>query len=165
MTLVFAYGSLVDCGDEPIPCHLDGYRRRWNIAMDNSVDLPGYKYYVDPATGERPELFVTFLNIEPAAAGAVSGVAFSVSDAMLTRLDDRERNYVRRDVTDMVRENLGDRVYAFVGRPEARERFERAHRDGRAVVSRDYYERVRSGLDTVNEPCCPVIDLARVELP
>ena len=165
MAFVFGYGSLMDCGDEPIPCHLDGYRRRWNVAMDNSVDLPGYKYYVDPATGERPPVFVTFLNVEPAAGSVVDGVAFWVSDATLTQLDDRERNYLRRDVTDLVREDFGDRVDAYVARPEARERFESAHRDGRAVISRDYYKKVLDGFATVDEPCCPVVDLRRVDLP
>ena len=34
--------------------------------MDNSVDLPGYKHYVDP-DGARPDVKVTFLNLVEAA--------------------------------------------------------------------------------------------------
>ena len=53
--------------------------------MDNSVDLPGYKYYVTP-DGERPPVFVTFLNL--------------VEDG--TRLDLRTRN---TSITEWERED------------------------------------------------------------
>ena len=47
--------------------------------MDNRRTIPGYKYYVDPDTGERPPVHVTFLNIYPAAEGRVNGIAFPVT--------------------------------------------------------------------------------------
>ena len=65
-TFVFGYGSLVRRPDG-IPCHLLGHRRAWNVAMDNRRTIPGYKYYVDPETGERPPVRVTFLSLYPAA--------------------------------------------------------------------------------------------------
>jgi cation transport regulator ChaC len=177
VAFVFGYGSLVEEHEEHVQCELEGYRRRWTVAMDNSVDLPGYKYFVDPDTGERPAVFVTFLNIEPDASSAVNGVAFPVRDDALAALDRRERNYVRCDVTSLLREDLGAPVYAFVGRDDATERFANASRQGSAVVSRDYYERVLDGFErrgvaaleafvrSTDPPACPTIALTRVDLP
>src|SRR3954452_9313466 len=74
---VFGYGSLVEALDAGgRAAHLDGYRRRWQVAMDNSRDLPGYKYYVDPRTGERPRVFVAFLDLAPDPRARVNGVLF-----------------------------------------------------------------------------------------
>ena len=33
--------------------------------MDNSRDLPGYKYYLDPGTGDRPAGSVAYLDLAP----------------------------------------------------------------------------------------------------
>ncbi len=175
MPFVFGYGSLAD--GPGVHCRLDGYRRRWNVAMDNSVDIPGYKYFVDPHTGSRPAVYVTFLNIEPATEASLNGVAFEVGDALLDALDERERNYARVDVTELVHEDLGGPVYAFAGRSEALERFARGEREQRAVISREYQAAVLEGfarfgeaaLDefrrTTEEPPCRAIALTRVDLP
>ena len=45
MARVFGYGSLVADGAQP--CELRGFRRFWGVAMDNRVDLPGYKHFED----------------------------------------------------------------------------------------------------------------------
>jgi hypothetical protein len=111
--------------------------------MDNSVDLPGYKYYVDER-GERPDVKVTFVNIEPADA-SVDGV---VIQADLDALDIRERNYERREVEPG--------LWAYVGTDEARARFE----EGPSVVSREYLELVPPG----EQPGVPIWDLRRVDL-
>src|SRR3954470_12595542 len=78
VTLVFGYGSLVD---GPVrPAVLPGWRRTWGIAMDNAVDLPGYKHYEVPGTGERPAVMVAFLDVapDPDPAAEVPGVVFEV---------------------------------------------------------------------------------------
>jgi cation transport regulator ChaC len=177
MTFVFGYGSLVEGREGQVACHLEGYRRRYNVAMDNSVDLPGYKYFVDARTGERPGVFVTFLNLEPEPGSAVNGVAFPVSDAELVALRDRERNYEPCDVTASLRDDVGDTVLAFIGRADARERFARGVREGRAVVSASYYEGVLDGVRrlgdaalrdftrSTDEPQCPIVALSRIDLP
>src|SRR3712207_7042258 len=51
---VFGYASLVDRPGAH-EAELRGFHRRWNAAMDNSVDLPGYKHYLDPGDGSRSE--------------------------------------------------------------------------------------------------------------
>lgn len=112
---VFGFGSLVKGSDlrkflrrkvdEPIEssiCQLRAYRRCWNVAMDNAQDLPSYKYYIDPQTGQRPEVFVTFLNVRPATGHEITGILFSVTEEELRMLDKRERNYARTEVSKAI---------------------------------------------------------------
>lgn len=133
---------------------LRGYERRWQVAMDNRVDLPGYKYYVDSKTGERPPVCVAFLDLAPASGRSVKGVVF---EADLDALDGRERNYARREVMDG--------VVAYIGTPDARERYRR----GPTVVSAEYLESVRRGLARIGasteSPPVPIRHLERIDLP
>jgi gamma-glutamylcyclotransferase (GGCT)/AIG2-like uncharacterized protein YtfP len=150
---------------------LRGYRRRWQVAMDNSRDLPGYKYFVDAGTGERPAVFVTFLDLAPDPESSVNGVLLEVDDHRLAELDARERNYERREVTAAVDPAPPGTVWAYFGTAAARARFDQ----GNAVVSREYLERVREGFEALGElrrfdastdpPPVPVRDLVRVDLP
>jgi gamma-glutamylcyclotransferase (GGCT)/AIG2-like uncharacterized protein YtfP len=156
---------------------LPGYRRRWQVAMDNSLDLPGYKYYVDAATGERPAAFVTFVDLAPDAGSSVNGVVFPVEPQALPVLDDRERNYERRVVTGPFSAELDGRVWAYFGRAEARRRYERGRSARTAVVSRPYRDLLREGFAelgtdelarfaaSTDDPAAPLRDLIRVDLP
>jgi cation transport regulator ChaC len=139
-TFVFGYGSLLR-HPGGIPCHLLGHRRAWNVAMDNRRTIPGYKYYVDPDTCERPPVHVTFLSIYPAAEGRVNGIALPVTVEALEELDRRERNYDRIDVTRQLDVDLGGTVWTYLGSDAARERFE----VGDAVVSQAYFDGIRDG--------------------
>jgi hypothetical protein len=131
---------------------LRGFRRAWNAAMDNSVDLPGYKHYLDPETGERPAVAVTFVNLVDAAADAtVNGIVFPVTAAELELLDARERNYERREVTDLVEPPADGSVWVYVGSDAARERFEAARSRGLAVVDRAYLDLVRAAFAALSE--------------
>ena len=107
---VFGYGSLAELpagartrtpGAGGFIADLDGYERGWGVAMDNRVDLPGYKRYRG-RDGGRPAVHVCFLDIAPRAGAAVNGVCLPVDEAALAALDDRERNYERRDVSELV---------------------------------------------------------------
>lgn len=150
--LVFGYGSLVLRGGTP--ARLRGYRRAWNVAMDNRVTIPGYKYYVD-AAGERPQVVVTFLGLVP--GDGVDGVVFEGDQA---ELDARERQYERVDVTHAI--DVPGPVFAYIGRDVAIARFEAGLREGRAVAQRSYVESVRG---IAPPPPFPVLDLERVEVP
>jgi hypothetical protein len=138
---VFGYGSL-RAQDGGVPCRLRDHRLGWDVAMDNREVIPGYKIYLDPQTGVRPAVEVAYLSITPQAGASVDGVAFSVSDARLAELDRRERNYVRRDVTEFVDRELGGRIWAYVGSRAGRLRLARGRCRGTAVVARGYLEKV-----------------------
>ena len=139
--LVFGYGSL-PAEAAGVACRLDDYGLGWDVAMDNREIVPGYKVYVDPATGARPAVEVAYLSITPEPGASVDGVAFPVSDEKLAELDERERNYVRHDVTELVDVDLGGRIWAYVGSLAGRLRLARGRRRGTAVVSRGYLEKV-----------------------
>jgi cation transport regulator ChaC len=174
---VFGYGSLLERRHEPARglAELRGFRRTWNVAMDNRQTIPGYKHYIDRATGERGAWFVTFLNIVRDPGASVNGVMFAVDDALLERLDCRERNYERVDVTADVVDQVNGRVWAYVGSRDAEHRFLCGCRTGRAVISRDYYAAVREDFAAVGRealerfdalsdpPPCPILDLQRVD--
>lgn len=155
MNWLFAYGSLLPAGATTLPvaarpCRLSGWQRSWGVAMDNSVDLPGYKHFVAP-DGERPALLVAFLDIAPAAGASVNGVALPVSEAELPGLDERERNYGRVDVTEHIDAGLRGRVWAYVGLDAARERLARGRREGRLAIASSYRARVLAGFDLLGQ--------------
>ena len=174
---IFGYGSLLPAGVEAlpagaVPCRLRGWRREWGVAMDNARDLPGYKHYLTPE-GERPDVMVAFLDIRRDDGGVVNGAAIPVGADELPGLDRRERNYRRVEVTGALDPPLdGGPVWAYAGRPAARERAERGRRDGRLVVSRGYFERVAEGFAALGErdafermtapPHAPLADLVLV---
>ena len=185
---VFGYGSLASVEelarqagrplrpDDWVLGSLRGYRRCWNVAMDNLVDVPGYKYYVDPRTRRRPPVFVTFLNLRPSPEDAVNGVLARVPPSELRRIDARERNYERIDVTDVVQPWLSSRVWTYRGSAAARERYDKAARMDAAVIDEHYYRRVQEAfrnhgeqavndyLASTDQPSAPLQALRTVSL-
>ena len=145
--------------------------------MDNTRDLPGYKHYLDPVTGERPAVYVAFLDIVPDPSTAVNGVVFPAAPAELDALDSRERNYGRRDVTAHIDPPAGGRVWAYLGTQAARERFERGQAAGAAVIDPAYLDAVRESFEqlgprerarfdaSTDPPPVPVRALTRVDAP
>jgi gamma-glutamylcyclotransferase (GGCT)/AIG2-like uncharacterized protein YtfP len=151
---VFAYGSLLGLAPAG-PCVLRDHARGWDVAMDNRETIPGYKFYVDPATGERPAVYVTFLAIRPEPGAAVTGEVFAADAETLAALDARERNYDRRDVSDHV--DVDGRVWAYVGSAAGRARCAAGRAAGTAVVSAEYLASVPVG----EPPDLPVRPLLR----
>jgi hypothetical protein len=177
---VFGYGSLLERGQpgaRPLVRDLKGYRRTWNVAMDNGQNIAGYKHYLDAATGERRRWFVTFLNVVRDPAARVSGVLFEVSDAALDELDRRERNYSRIEISGELSEPVDGDAWVYVGLEDAVRRFRFGQSTGRAVVSREYYEGVRkdfaslgpdalAGFDSLTDAIpCPILELRRIDHP
>lgn len=173
---VFAYGSLVADLATGVQASLGGWRRVWGVATDNLRSIPGYKQYLSRVDGTRPAVYVAFLDIEADPSGAVDGLARPVGAAELVELDRRERNYDRVEVTGEI-EGVEGRVWTYRGSRAGRERLRRGRAEGRAVVSRDYLEKVRAGFDALGSgrreaferSCLPdapaVMDLDRVDLP
>ena len=129
--------------------------------MDNTRDLPGYKHYLDPETGERPAIYVAYLDLVPDPAACTIGVRFPADADALEALDRRERNYERTDV--------GGGVWTYLGTRAARERFERGRATNTAFIDRAYYEAVEDSLrrigGAIGPPPLPVRTLARVDAP
>jgi hypothetical protein len=182
---LFGYGSLVAqplgrltraIHQDGFVADLHGYRRTWGVAMDNRIDLPSYKYYVDPVSGERPPVYVAFLDIEPVGGGSVNGVCVPVTPDQLNSLDRRERQYDRIDVGAQFALVNGP-VWVYVGSPAGRERRRAGDRAGATVVAREYWDGVLQGFtllgegerlayETSTSPCeCPVVALSRRALP
>lgn len=186
---VFGYGSLI--GESPRDVRrdgsprgfivdVDGFRRTWGVAMDNSLDIAGYKYFVDAETGQRPPCFVAFLDIARVDGGRVNGVCTPVSCATLEELDARESNYRRIDVTESVRGQvpaIAARVWVYEGSDGGRDRRAAGDRLGRTVVQRDYLAGVWRAFEALGDkeitafcastmvPDCPIANLARRVLP
>ena len=174
---VFGYASLAAEHKRCPVARLRGWRRTWGVAMDNTVDLPGYKSYRLRSDGSRPAVFVAFVDIEPDAAGVVTGVCMPVDRDDLPALDDRERNYDRIDVTAAIDEPTGPRLgLPRLGRrPRAPAR--RPSQRGCAVVSRDYLDGVLAAIAriapddlavlhrSVEESGLEILDLDRVPVP
>jgi hypothetical protein len=145
---VFGYGSLAGEHLHNPVARLRGWRRTWGVAMDNSLDIPGYKSYRLRSDGSRPAVFVAFLDIEPDPEAVVTGVCMRVASGDLAALDRRERNYDRVDVTSAVCDPPG-RVWAYRGSDAGRARLREGLAAGRAVVSRDYLDTVLAAIAMV----------------
>ena len=140
--LVFAYGSLVGLEPAGGPCVLRDHARGWDVAMDNRETIPGYKFYVDADSAQRPAVHVVFLAIRFEPGASVSGEVFAVDDEQLAAFDRRERNYDRRDVSAHIdpapRGDGAGRVWAYVGSEAGRARCAAGRAVGTAVISAEY---------------------------
>ncbi|GAB4528269.1 MAG: hypothetical protein Tsb0014_09490 [Pleurocapsa sp.] len=182
--LVFGYGSLMNIsnlqkylGRNLIPdldfrfCHLHNFQRCWNIAMDNSLDLPNYKYYVEPKTGNRPAAFVTFLNVCPIQSQAIMGILFRVSEKELQNLDRRERNYRRIDATNLIDYSINGKAWVYIGLDEAQQRYQQGLQQSNVMIAQDYFNSVHHAyyllgkeaftnyLATTEKPRVPIVNL------
>ena len=146
---VFGYGSLAAEHARGHVASLRGRRRGWGVAMDNSRDLPGYKFYRLRADGSRPAIAVAFLDIEPDPASAVTGICMPAGERDLAALDRRERNYERVDVSGALEGGPPGQVWTYPGSQAGRARLREGVAAGRAAVSRDYLAAVLAGLASV----------------
>lgn len=150
MVAFFGYGSLVDPEKLEIYLnqrdlelkswrvfYLQNYRRYWGVAMNNSVYIPGYKIYEEPYSGDRPNVYVAFLDIRPEKHAWVNGIVFDTNDQATEILGSRERNYDRIDLfssSSFVPEPL----WTYVGSAEGRQRCEDGALTNTTVIHIDY---------------------------
>lgn len=173
---IFGYASLVDGTGAGIPARLPGFRRVFCVAMDNARAIAGYKVYRERTGGRRPGVYVAFLDVVADPSATVNGLVRAVAEAELEELDQRERNYDRVEVTDRI-EGVEGRVWTYRGSAAGRARLRRGRAEGRAVVARDYLERVRAGFAALGPAAerdfvastdldaLPLADLERIDLP
>jgi dephospho-CoA kinase len=174
---IFGYASLVAA--PTVRCAvLRGHRRVWGVAMDNAIEVPGYKVYALP-DGTRPALAVAFLDLQDADGAEVNGALLAVDAPGLAALDTRERQYERIDVTALIDPVPDDGpVWTYIGRASGRARVA-AGRAGTAKVAiqRSYVELVQAAFAAFGDgalvryrastepPAFPVLDLTRIDLP
>ena len=186
---VFGYGSLMNLdklqeylgrdltfGLDFKICGLRNFRRCWNVAMDNCLNLPNYKYYINVETGNRPESFITFINIRPNQGKAVGGILFRVSHQELKKLDRRERNYQRIDITNKIEEKVEGKAWVYIGLKEAEQRYEQGLKQNKGVIVQDYIDSIHYGyglwgqeiwfnyVATTDKPRVPILNLKRYQL-
>ncbi len=183
---IFGYGSLVDSRhlseflarhgialNQHCHCELGGFKRTWSVAMNNALTLPGYKYYLDPATGDRPHVYVAFVNIErhtDTAEARIAGILFEVDAAALALLDAREHNYARHDVTADLSIAVEGTVWSYVGRPDAAARFRHGLATSSVVIEEAYKHRIEAAYARARLPFAaempddiPSVTLTRVD--
>ncbi len=175
-TSIFGYASLV-AAPATARVTLRDHRRVWGVAMDNAIEIPGYKVYALP-DGTRPAVAVAFLDIEEADGAQIDGALLTVDPAGLAALDTRERQYERVDVTTLIDPAPDGTVWTYVGRPAGRARVAA----GRAAtapiaIQRSYLELVEGAFTALEDdaltryrastedPPFPVLDLTRIDLP
>jgi cation transport regulator ChaC len=176
---VFGYGSLVSpeslattigrlVGPSDIAVvDLVGYGRRWNYGAEH-VRGAWTHGGVDVTDG-----IVVALGLVVAAEESTNGVAFRATDDEIARLDRREADYDRTDVTELIRGQIpgGDTVVTYVPRRSAIDRYERARDEGRAAIRQPYWDLVRDAFDalgpdharkyaTTPAPDVPVVDMS-----
>ena len=167
---VFGYGSLA-AGAPLRPARLLGHRRVWGVAMDNRVDIPGYKSYRARSDGSRPAVFVAFVDVVPDPQATTGGALLPVDDATLRVLDERERNYERGDVTGHLEGAPPGTVWTYRGSAAGRARLRQGLESGTAVVDHGYVAAIRAGLralghdDDIDPGDLPAVELERVEIP
>jgi cation transport regulator ChaC len=183
-TWVFGYGSLVspdsmantigrtaEATDVAI-AHLDGYGRRWNYG---SLHLRGDWNHDGIAVNQG---LVVSLGLVEAEGEACNGVIVRVTPDELVRLDWRERDYERTDVTELIRldRDPAGRVITYVPRSTAVERYETARDHGTAGIRKSYWDLVATAfgalggdhLDryaTTPAPDVPIVDMTLSMLP
>lgn len=137
-TWVFGYGSLVHRasiqatiertlapGDGPLPTRLHDFRLAWNCASPTGI-RPDYRFSTED--GREWHGHLAWLGIEAAPGALIPGAVWRVTADDLARLDERERGYLRLDVTPLIEcPGLpdGDRVVTYLPRPRATENAER----------------------------------------
>jgi hypothetical protein len=173
---VFGYASLV-AAPTVARAVLRGHRRIWGVAMDNAIEIPGYKVYALP-DGTRPPLAVAFLDLVAADGAEIDGALLAVDAAGLAALDARERQYQRIAVTGLVDPAPAGPVWTYVGRAPGRARVA-AGRAGTApiTIQRSYIELVDGAVAALGDdalaryrastepPPFPVLELTRIDLP
>jgi hypothetical protein len=187
---VFGYGSLVDPADwlfqrhpgefeDPTYVLIDGFRRHWDLAADNTDADHDHKYHADAATGERVDIYVATLGLELDEETACNGVAIPVDAERLAWLDRREGLLYDRIVIDpgRISEPLEGTLWTYFPKPTALAAFEAGMQRENVYLPRFYIEGVtaaftRRGEDALSayrastrEPRCPLRDLNLVRAP
>lgn len=142
--------------------------------MENRSSINDHKHYVDPSSGERPDIYVAFVSIGARPGDSCVDLAIPVDDSSLPALDRREINYRRIVVTDLITPRPEGTVWSYVALDAGRERFATGIRTDNVYLARAYRTFVEAAhakgnpggleafLATTDPPACPERDLTLV---
>jgi cation transport regulator ChaC len=162
---VFAYASLTSLESargtlgRPVdpatamPATLSGWRREWNVASDQDSHP---ERTIQDADGSRFDGAVAVMGIVRGdSSDHCNGIVLPVTTEDLAKLDRRERNYRRVDVTQAISfdgKPSGCVIFTYVPLAAATERMETAKASGRSIViRRDYVEQIEDGFKRIGE--------------
>jgi hypothetical protein len=155
---IFGYGALANLQDpmvggkshtsRVIEGYLRGFRRSWTAGMENRAPLNDGAYYVDAASGVRPDVCVVALSID-ASDDDVNGVAIPVTAAELPAFDLRELHYDRIDVSGHFSCSLAYPIWAYRANTRARRDCMVGGMQRRAYVSHTYVSCVRQAFQNL----------------
>lgn len=124
---VFGYGSLAHPQDwalqglpvKAIYGHLSGYRRTWQVALENADPRYDHKHYKHK--GERIECAVATLGIYSCPSGPpCNGLAIPVTKSRLDLLKQREISYqMSEDISNLFSQDLPLPLWAYVPSKES----------------------------------------------
>lgn len=187
---VFGYGSLADPDDwlikrdragylPSIYGHLSGYRRHWNLAMENGSSGHDHKYYVDVTSGERLAGWVATLGVEIAQGMHCNGVAVAVDDQRLAWFDQREGALYERVLlaASAFTPQLDLPLWTYIPAEAALANFQLGCRQDNVFLPEDYFYAIEElfaerGAQALAEyrastgsPDCPLRKLALIRAP
>ena len=163
---VFAYASLVNresasetlarAVEPDLIADLVGYRRSWSVARDNRACEKTFA-----RSGDRwvPETILLLNAKEGQSIERLNGVVYSVEEAELELLADREKRYMPVEVSGSLTERGGsagenaglgsqyEEIYTFIGKPE---HVVRVPPDGSCVL-KSYLAAVVAGFESLGE--------------
>lgn len=161
---VFGYGSLVSANSigttigRPVDADtgyaaavLDGFARSWNYGSLRQ------RATWDGPHGRVEAGIVVSLGLVAARGVSTNGAVVRVTEREFAALDRRESDYDRIDVTDRMAElpvsasRSRARVFTYVPRPSAIERYELARAGRRAAVKQGYVELVEEAFASIGD--------------
>lgn len=170
---VFGYGSLVHPADWalrnlPGPTlygYLQGHRRTWDVAFNNSSALYDRKHYRD-LSGRRIESSIAALGIYRSEKSLCNGLAIPVTAESLRLIDQREISYKRVDVSDFWETDIELPLWTYYPEAENRKLYKKELENNRVILPRHYFDICREafrhwrGLDdfqkSTDVPTCPI---------
>ncbi len=118
MTFVFGYGSLINpksiqrtlgreiSKEDLLEARLSDHVRKWQLVDWVIIQDPNLKRIIP----------TIFLDIVLEQGKEVNGILFQLSEEELDKMDRRERNYDRIDISNLIEPNVSKPVYMYVGK-------------------------------------------------
>jgi len=163
---IFDYAPLLGNVPEPIPerpvvyGELAGFARDWEVAYMNQDSERDGDYWVDPESGERPDIAIVGLGIERDSTSNCNGLAIPVTSELLAAYDDTEtRAYYRSEnLSNLFTYKAGEDtfrldlpIWTYIARVPSVLLFEQQNDIDNAFIPAQYKEKVRSNISALDQ--------------